>query len=411
MTAFYDTSSLLLAQEKAFAEPFYVSSVTIAELERIKTDERKSNELKYQARKLVRMLDERREIYTVVVEDAAVRAEVDKRFMPLSNDNLILASATLTSCDTVYSEDLCMRLIGQQIFGLNMQAFPHGDSVTDYTGYKQVIMSESEYAHFLHNLEDNKFGCHINEYLICYSDMDTEVRECYRWTGAMFVSAYNKQLKSLTMGDKLKPKDEFQRCAIDSLINNTITAISGKAGSGKSMLSLAAAMYLIDSHKYEKLVVLFNPTSTRGAAKMGYYTGNATEKAKQTSIGHILNSKFGDPIMVDSLLATGRLQLISMADARGCEIADDAILWITEAQNTTPDLLKLCLQRCSAGCKVFIEGDYETQVDDAMFDGDNNGLKRVIQAFKGDALFGRVELPNVWRSRIAELAEKLYDNT
>ena len=154
-------------------------------------------------------------------------------------------------------------------------------------------------------------------------------------------------------------------------------------------------------------VVLFNPTSTRGAAKMGYYTGNAIEKAKQTSIGHILNSKFGDPIMVDSLLATGRLQLISMADARGCEIADDAILWITEAQNTTPDLLKLCLQRCSAGCKVFIEGDYETQVDDAMFGGDNNGLKRVIQAFKGDALFGRVELPNVWRSRIAELAEKL----
>ena len=70
-------------------------------------------------------------------------------------------------------------------------------------------------------------------------------------------------------------------------------------------------------------------------------------------------------------------------------------------------LLKLCLQRCSAGCKVFLEGDYQAQVDDVMFSGDNNGLKRVIQAFDGDPMFGHVDLPNVWRSRIAELAEKL----
>ena len=42
-----------------------------------------------------------------------------------------------------------------------------------------------------------------------------------------------------------------------------------------------------------------------------------------------------------------------------------------------------------------------------MFSGDNNGLKRVIQAFDGDPMFGHVDLPNVWRSRIAELAEKL----
>ena len=124
MTAFYDTSSLLLAQERAFDEPFYLSSVTVAELEHIKVSEYKSGELKYQARKLVRMLDERRDMYTVVTDDTAVRAELEKHFMPLSNDNLILASAALTSCDIVYSEVLCMRLIGQQIFGLNMQALP-----------------------------------------------------------------------------------------------------------------------------------------------------------------------------------------------------------------------------------------------------------------------------------------------
>lgn len=408
MRAFYDTSALLVAQELAFGERFVISSVTISELEHIKVSEHKSAEIKYQARKVVRLLDEHKNMYGVIPDNNEVRAIVDELCLPQSNDNLILACATVAECDVVYSQDLLMRLIGTRIFGLDVQVFPTNDDVEDtYLGYQQAVMSDSEYAEFTNHLTENVYDCAINEYLIVYSEIDMELRECYRWTGAQFVPAYNKQLKSLTMGDKLKPKDEFQRCAIDSLINNTITVLSGKAGSGKSMLALAAAMYLIDSHKYEKLVVLFNPTSTRGAAKMGYYTGSAIEKAKQTSIGHILTSKFGDPIIVDNLLATGRLQLISMADARGCEISDDSILWITECQNTTPDLLKLCLQRCSCGCKVFLEGDYKAQVDDAMFSGENNGLKRVIDAFKGDLLFGYVDLPNVWRSRIAELAERL----
>ena len=409
MAAFYDTSSLLVAQEKAFVEPFCLSSTTVAELEHIKTDPNKSVELKYKARCLVRLLDEHRDMYTITISNSAVEREIEQKYrMPLTNDNRILAcAACCKNVDVVYSEDLCMRLIGRGVFGLNMCALPHEEDDVVYTGYKQVVMSDSEYTTFVNMPCCNVFNCAVNEYVICYSDMDSAVRDCFRWTGEQFVPAYNKQLKSLTMGDKIKPKDEFQRCAIDSLVNNTITVLSGKAGSGKSMLALSAAMYLIDSHKYEKLVVLFNPTSTRGAAKMGYYTGNAIEKAKQTSIGHILNSKFGDPIVVDNLLATGRLRLISMADARGCEIDDDSILWITEAQNTTPDLLKLCLQRCSSGCKVFLEGDYRAQVDDAMFTGGNNGLKRVIDTFAGDSLFGYIDLPNVWRSRIAELAEKL----
>lgn len=406
MTAFYDTSSLLLAQDKAFKEHFYIASVTLSELEHIKVSEHKSPELKYKARKLVRLLDEHRDAFTAVVDDTAVRTIVDKHFLPDSADNRILASMSLTSCDVCYSDDLCMRLVGQQVFGLNMQAYKVEETEDAYNGYLQLQMSDSEYAVFLNTLTDNSFGCLINEYLIVY-DQEYDLRDCFRWNGGQFVSAYSKNLCSLTMGDKIKPKDEFQRCAIDSMMNNTITAITGRAGSGKSLMSLCAAMYLIDSHRYDSLTVLFNPTSTRGAQKMGYYSGSAIEKAKQTSIGHILSSKFGDPFVVDNLLNTGRLKLISMADARGFEVDDHSILWISECQNTNRDLLKLCLQRVSQGAKVFIEGDPKTQVDDISFWGDNNGLARAINVFKGDTLFGYVDLPNIWRSKVAELAEKL----
>jgi predicted ribonuclease YlaK len=151
-------------------------------------------------------------------------------------------------------------------------------------------------------------------------------------------------------------------------MNNTITALSGKAGSGKSMLSLMVAMHLIETYRYSRLVVMFNPTKTRGAADMGYYSGDMLEKAMQSSIGQILTTKFGDASIVEILLQQEKLKLVSMADARGMEIRDNEIMWITEAQNTSVDLIKLCLSRVSSGAKVIIEGDYTSQVDSNTFE-------------------------------------------
>jgi predicted ribonuclease YlaK len=61
----------------------------------------------------------------------------------------------------------------------------------------------------------------------------------------------------------------------------------------------------------------------------------------------------------------------------------------------------------SSGAKIIIEGDYMAQVDSYMFEGHNNGLKRVIDVFRGHPEFGYVQLQNVWRSKIAELCELL----
>jgi len=96
-----------------------------------------------------------------------------------------------------------------------------------------------------------------------------------------------------------------------------------------------------------------------------------------------------------------------LADCRGMEIRDNEILYLTETQNTTVELIKLALSRVSSGAKVIIEGDYKTQVDSSIFEGSHNGLKRVIDVFKGNELFGYVELQNIWRSKIAQLAEGL----
>ena len=152
---------------------------------------------------------------------------------------------------------------------------------------------------------------------------------------------------------------------------------------------------------------MFNPTKARGAVEMGYYSGDAIDKAMQNSIGSILTTKLGDRFAVDMLLQQDKIKLVSMADVRGMEVRDNEILYITEVQNTSIELLKLCLSRASSGCKIIIEGDYDTQVDSYLFDGKANGMRRVIEVLKGEEEFGYVHLPNVWRSKIASLVDKL----
>lgn len=411
MTAFYDTSSMLEMGDALFTdevEKWFCSSVSLAELENIKVSQSKSDELKYKARKLTRLLDEHEDKYTVVICNLGIQKKcTDVHFMNASNDNLILSCAAETSCDVFYSQDICMRNIARNVFGLTAKsASKSTDEDNQYKGYKQIVMSESEYAIFLNALNDNSFNCLQNEYLIIY-DQEYDLRDCFKWNGEAFVLAYNKNLRSISMGDKIKPKDEFQRCLIDSLMTNTITFISGKPGSGKTLLALSAAMHLVDSYKYERVIVSTNPVPIRGAQSIGYLPGSAYEKLAGGQIGNILTSKFGDRMQLDMLAQQGKVRLMDISACRGAEVKDGEIFVLTEMQNCTIDMLKILLSRVSSGAKVFVDGDFKTQVDNTLFSGENSGMKRAIDAFKGDPLFGYVNLPNVWRSKVAELAEKL----
>lgn len=398
---FYDTCALLELQEEAFTEEFKCSDVTLFELENIKTSATKSEDVKYKARHLSKLLDENIGKYKVVVW----RDNMDKGYSD-RNDIRIMECAlyeNIFAKDIVFvTNDICCKNIARTL-GLTVESV-HKDEVDDYTGFIEIEPDDDELAYFYEHMTENKYSLLINQYLII--NRDGNVIDTYRWNGETHLPISKKSLKSIYF-DKLKCKDVYQSCAVDALLNCNITAISGKAGSGKSLWSLIAAYYLIENGKYDRLVILFNPTKAKGASDMGFYGGTAEEKARQNSIGNILTTKFGDAYAIDMLLQQNKLKLVSMADCRGMEIMDNEILWITEAQNTSIDLLKLCLSRVSSGAKVFIEGDYTSQVDSRMFEGNNNGLKRMIDVFKDHEEFGYVQLQNVWRSRIAELCELL----
>ena len=381
-----------------------ISSKTLDELENIKSSSHKDNDIKYKARVAVRAIREQKP--EIVVVQKSDYDKIEELGLEITNDNLIIASAWRYSQENsivFVTHDILCGLIAEKYFGLNVK---NVDNKKDdiYKGYKIVSPTDEELSQvYSKDNCENIFGCLINEYAII-NDKEGNFCDIVKWTGEKYANIFNKNIKTMAFGDKLKAKDIYQRMAIDSLISNTMTCISGKAGSGKSLLSLLVAMYLIETGKYDRLVVLFNPCQVRGATNMGFYTGSVIEKAMQSNIGNILVTKFGDRYAIDNYIAQGKIKLVPMSDCRGMEILDTEILWITEAENTTIDLMKICLSRVSSGAKVFIEGDFD-QTDNKLFDC-NNGMMRAIEVLAGEKEFGYVQLQNVWRSRIAELTDK-----
>lgn len=318
------------------------------------------------------------------------------------NDNIILSCAFINNAD-ICTEDFALKIKAKSVGVYCIDLIENEDI---YKGYKEVNISDNDMANLYSNLKNNVFDCITNQYLIVNNEIGKNV-DLLKWNGQEYINVYNKNIKTVSFGDKIKAKDVYQRAVIDSIMTNTITAISGVAGTGKSLLSLMCAMNLVETGKYSRIVILNNPTKAKGATDCGFYTGSMTEKLMQNSIGNILNTKFGDRFAVDLLIQQDKLRVISMADARGMEIRDDEILYITECQNTSVELLKLSLSRASQNAKIIIEGDICTQVDSIEFIGDKNGMKRAINVLKGSELFGFIELKNVYRSKIAELVDKM----
>lgn len=393
-----DTSTLIerenIIEELIDVYDICISITTVEELDKLKTD--KDGSLAFRARKAIKTLDKHKDGIEFIINN-------NNRFEQDTNDNRIVSDA----CNTrsyLMTEDFNLKVKAASLSVPVVE--PIASNHEAYRGYVDISMTEEEQADFYSNLHTNIYNLKTNEYIIIRNATDGFPIEIRKWNGEEYVEIYNKRLSTRHFG-VVKPRNPQQAMAVDSIFTNDVTVITGKMGSGKSFISLVCAMKLIEDGKYDRITVFFNPTKARGAADVGYLPGTLIEKAMDNSIGNMLSSKMGDSFEVNNMIGNGQLRLVSMADIRGMEIPDSDILYITEAQNTSIDLMKLCLSRVGDGCKVILDGDYNAQVDNRIFENGNNGLKRVIDAWTGEDIFGFVELQEITRSKIAMLANKL----
>ena len=305
------------------------------------------------------------------------------------------------------SNDLNVRLKSDSV---NIENRQYLEVVEITQGWKSVEMDEEEYDRFTED-KKNTYGVPYGQYLIINDKETKAFVEAYKYLGDnVWERVEKKGLGNFYLGT-VDPLDEYQMCAIDSLLNDDFTIITGNAGSGKSLLSLMYAMREIECGKRDKLIIFANPTKTRGSEQLGFYPGDRTEKLMQNSIGAMLTSKFGDTMPLEKMMADGMLDILPFSDIRGFEVGPKQIMYISEAQNLNVDLAKLAIQRCATGSKIILEGDPQTQVDHYSFEGLNNGMRRAIEVFEGYSdpafSFSHICLPNIYRSEMANRAEEM----
>lgn len=415
---FYDTCSLLLKADSLFdnkEEKVIISSVSLKELEEIKTSDKKDAEIKYSARHLTRFLEQHKEEYTVVNYLHSMENLILEKFdLPINNDSKILATACYfrdTYEKDLYfcTNDLCLKNLALMLFKSDKIISVQLDNDEDYTGFKELDCSTpEELADFYSKLYDDgpdlDLNLFINEYIII-KDQTSGITDRYRMTNKGYVKVPYRVTESKMFG-KISPKDDYQILALDSFHNNKITMIEGRAGSGKSLLSLGYLFEQLEKGKIDKIIIFCNTIAAAGAAKLGFYPGDKNDKLLDSQIGNMLSSKLGDRLEVERLIFERKLILLPLSDLRGYDTTGlHAGIYITEAQNLDIELMRLALQRIGEDSICIIDGDTKHQVDSFLYAGDNNGMRRLSEVFKGCDYYGEVELQNIYRSRIAKQAE------
>ena len=409
MIRFYDTTAILLLGDNVIEDPNYmVSSLAIKELERIKGAKQEPETKRLNAKKFLSAFGESN-------EERIARYDLKIEEKYLKNNILDLgAKECATAKDlsekqqqVIYITNSVSNFYFAKSLGLSAEMAVFTPE-PEYLGYKEVVMNDDTMADFYECPFVNSAGMLKNQYLIIKNTND-EVVDVVKWNGERYVEVKPISLKTEHFGT-IKPYkgDILQRCAIDSFSFNKLTMIKGRAGTGKSYLALGYLFYLLDKYKIDKIIIFCNTVATTNAAKLGFYPGDKDDKLLDSSIGNMLSSKLGGMYAVNRLIDSEKLLLLPMSDIRGFDTTGmNAGVYITEAQNMDITLMKLALQRIGDDCICIIDGDYNTQVDLQQYSGSNNGMIRLSEVFRGQDFYGEIELKNIYRSKIAEIADKM----
>jgi phosphate starvation-inducible PhoH-like protein len=184
---------------------------------------------------------------------------------------------------------------------------------------------------------------------------------------------------------KKKQKSKFlsdnQKDYYDLLVNNQITICSGPAGVGKSFISMKAAVdLLMDPNNFYEKIIIVRP-AVEAEEKLGSLPGNLEEKLDPYIFPsyYLLNKIIGKEAR-EKLKEAEVIEVFALAYMRGMNI-DNSILIFEEAQNATPNQMKLLLTRIGFNSKFFISGDLEQT--DRYKDKKQSGLYDALQRFNG----------------------------
>ena len=211
----------------------------------------------------------------------------------------------------------------------------------------------------------------------------------------------------------IKPRNREQHYAFDALLDDRIKLVSlmGKAGTGKTLIAMAAGLKKTVLDREFRRLVVARPTISMGK-ELGFLPGSLEEKlAPWMQPIHDALEMLGDLNMghehrrSGDLMRSGMIVVEALSYIRGRSIANQFMI-IDEAQNLTPLEVKTIVTRVGHGTKIVFTGD-PYQIDNPYVDGSSNGFNYVVSKFRDQPIAAHIELQKGERSELAELAANI----
>ncbi|MBP1999199.1 PhoH-like ATPase [Paenibacillus shirakamiensis] len=435
-----DTNVLLHDPNAIFAFEEHEVVIPAVVLEEMDSKKRNPEEIGRNARVVSRLLDGLREkghLHSGVQLDhgGSLKVELNHRsfvkvqemFGEITNDNRILAVALNYHIEeqqqsnpravVLVSKDVLVR-IKADVVGLTTQ-----DYLTDrtagpgdlYAGYSNIKVHPSVIDEFYTYRTlaikplSLPYTLYPHEFVILKDEMGSGK------SALLKVNEEASRLEPLYMSNEpvwgIAARNAQQRMALELLLNDDIplVTITGKAGTGKTLLALAAGLLKTeDEHKYKKLLIA-RPVVPMGK-DIGYLPGEKEEKLRPwmqpiyDNLEYLFDTKkSGD---IDKILmGLGSIQVEALTYIRGRSIPGQFII-IDEAQNLSSHEVKTIVSRVGEGSKIILMGDPE-QIDHPYLDSSSNGLTYLVERFQKEGISGHITLEKGERSKLAQIAADL----
>ncbi|HOO42402.1 MAG TPA: PhoH family protein, partial [Bacteroidales bacterium] len=246
-------------------------------------------------------------------------------------------------------------------------------------------------------------GAHNNQYYIL-KNKDGSALARYEAAKKRLVPVPNHRAYGIT------PRNQEQNFALDALLNPAVSLVSltGIAGTGKTLLALAAALAQEDDYDQ---ILLSRPVIPLKNQEMGFLPGDIKEKLAPymlplmdnlSVIKGSVKENSRDHLRIEEMLKTEKLLISPLAYIRGRSLSKVFFI-VDESQNLTPHEVKTIITRAGEGSKLVFTGDIH-QIDQPYLDMHSNGLTYLTDKMLGQDLFAHVNLVKGERSRLAEVA-------
>lgn len=388
-----------------------ISFITLSELDNLK----RNPDLKRAAQTAIK------NIYYDISNIAIIDIPTQKK----TNDELIIESARKTD-SKLMTNDIGARAIAITN-GVDVIDALDDESINyDYTGYR-IVKGDLNYEQDIVQIKElmyeeavAKFDVHLkeNEYLIVDRLIDKEDIWVKKGNKVFRITQSMKQYKDAGVVDT--PLDSIQMAALDAVFDPSVplTVIDGKLGTGKTMLTLMAALSCTNGQRryqfYEKILVTRPPVSTNKNLQVGFLPGSLEEKLGDWMGGIKSNLKF----LLEKTEKDKReekaseafekyFDMINIDSIQGTSL-HNTILLVDEYQLLDVDTLKLVLSRISEGSKVVLIGDTQNQtygVNKA-----NEGFKVLYKHLGSAPEFNYIKLANIYRSKLASFISGIFDD-